>query len=140
MRLSPVSSLLMTCFLAMALAVLLLPLPAAAATYTLSEKDSGRTVTLRVGDQLLVNLRNPGDGGYAVLPPVFDHKILTFLSRQDIPPPRRPTPLMGDFGRIAFTWEARTPGETDLTVNIARPWEKTRPPEQFLRVHILVNP
>jgi predicted secreted protein len=99
--------------------------------------DSGRTVTLQVGEKLLLNLRNPGDGGYNVLPPIFDAAILSFLSRRDLPP-RQPRP--GDFGRLEFTWQARRPGETVVTVNIARPWEKTKAPEQYVKIRVRVSP
>lgn len=110
----------------------------AAATHSLTEKDSGRTVTLKVGDRLRLNLRNPGSGGYAVLPPLYDHQVLTLLSREDIPPEKRPQPLMGDFGRIEFTWEARQPGATAVSVPIARPWEKDKPPEFFVKIQVVV--
>lgn len=137
---SRVTVLLLSCLLVPAL---LLPGPpvqaAPSATYTLTEKDSGRTVTLQVGDKLLLNLRNPASGGYTVLAPAYDAKILTLLSRQDIPPEKRPTPLLGDFGRLEFIWEAKEPGETAVTVNIARPWEKGKPPEQFVQLRVQVT-
>ena len=135
MLLPQVTSIFLTCLLVTALPVQAAP----SATYTLTEKDSGRTLTLKVGDKLRLNLRNPGDGGYAVLAPVYDHKLLTLLSRQDLPPEKRPRPLMGDFGRLEFIWEAKEPGETAVTVNIARPWEKGKPPEQFVRLRVLVS-
>jgi len=109
---------------------------AAPAEVTLTEMDSGRTVTLQVGEKLLLNLRNPGDGGYNVLPPIFDAAILTFLSRRDLPP-RQPRP--GDFGRLEFTWQARQPGETVVTINIARPWEKAKAPEQYVKIRVRVS-
>jgi predicted secreted protein len=115
------------------------PLQAApAATHTFTEKDSGRTVTLKVGDRLRLNLRNPGDGGYSVLPPRYSDKVLTLLSREDLPPVKRPQPLMGDFGRIVFTWQARQPGSTAVTVNIARPWEKNKAPQKFVQIKVVV--
>ncbi len=111
-------------------------LPVQAATYTLTEKDSGRTATLKVGDKLLLNLRNPGSGGYQVLPPVYDGKILTLLSRRDLSPTKsRP----GDFGRMEFVWQARQEGDTEVTVNIARPWEKNKSPEQFMKIRVRVS-
>jgi predicted secreted protein len=131
---------LLTCFLVMALLLPASPVPAApSATYTLTEKDSGRTLTVKVGDKLLLNLRNPASGGYTTLAPAYDAKILTLLSRQDLPPEKRPTPLMGDFGRLEFTWEARAPGESAVTVNIARPWEQDKPPEQFVKIRVRVG-
>lgn len=135
MLLSRITSLFWTCLLVTALPVQ----AASAATYTLTEKDSGRTVTMRVGEKLRLDLRNPASGGYTTLAPTYDATILTLLSRQDLPPEKRPKPLMGDFGRLEFTWEARAPGETAVTVNIARPWEKDKPPEQYVRIRVRVG-
>lgn len=136
---SRIAPLLMTGFLLIALILPSALVQAAPAALTLTEKDSGRTLTLKVGETLVLNLRNPGSGGYNVLPPVYDGEILALLSRKDIPPEKRPQPLMGDFGRIEFTWEARQPGATEVTVNIARPWEKTKPPEQFMKIRVRVE-
>ena len=93
-------------------------------------------MTLKVGETLLLNLRNPGGGGYNVLPPVYDGEILTLLSRRDIPPAKS---MPGDFGRIEFVWQARQAGDTEVTVNIARPWEKTAPPKQFMKIRVRVG-
>ena len=135
MLLSRVTSLFGACLLVTALSAQAAP----AATYTLPEKDSGQTVTLQVGDKLLLNLRNPASGGYTTLAPTYDATILTLLSRQDLPPEKRPTPIMGDFGRLEFIWEAKAPGETAVTVNIARPWEKDKPPEQYVKIRVRVG-
>ena len=118
---SRVAPLLMAGFLLMALMLPAAPVQAAPAALTLTEKDSGRTVTLKVGETLVLNLRNPASGGYNVLPPAFDDKILTFMYR-------RPK-SSGDFGRLEFAWQARQAGDTEVTVNIARPWEQNTPPE-----------
>ena len=133
---SRVAPLLMAGFLLLALRLPAAPVQAGPAALTLTEKDSGRTVTLKVGENLLLNLRNPGSGGYQVLPPVYDGEILTLLSRRDLPPTQsRP----GDFGRIELVWQARQAGDTEVTVNIARPWEKHKSPEQFLKIRVRVS-
>lgn len=123
-------------FLLMALMLPAAPVQAGPVALSLTEKDSGRTVTLKVGETLLLNLRNPGSGGYQVLPPVYDGKILTLLSRRDLSPTKsRP----GDFGRMEFVWQARQEGDTEVTVNIARPWEKNKSPEQFMKIRVRVS-
>ena len=133
---SRVAPLLMAGFLLLALRLPAAPVQAASADLTLTEKDSGRLVTLKVGETLLLNLRNPGSGGYSVLPPVYDGGILTLRSRRDLPPTQsRP----GDFGRIEMVWQARQAGDTEVTVNIARPWEKHKSPEQFLKIRVRVK-
>lgn len=131
-----VTPLLLAGFLSMALMLPAAPVQAVPAALTLTEADSGRTVTLKVGETLLLNLRNPGGGGYNVLPPVYDGEILTLLSRRDIPPAKS---MPGDFGRIEFVWQARQAGDTEVTVNIARPWEKTAPPKQFMKIRVRVG-
>ena len=103
---------------------------------TLTEKDAGQTVTLKLGDTLVLNLRNPASGGYTVLAPAFNDKILTFMYRQDRAPEKaRP----GDFGRLEFAWQARQAGDTEVTVKIARPWETNKPPEQFMKIRVRVE-
>ncbi len=106
------------------------------ATLSLTEADTGRTVTLKVGEKLLLNLRNPGSGGYNVLPPVYDGELLTLLSRREVPPTKT---KLGFFGRIEFVWQARQAGDTEVTINIARPWEKNTPPQQFFKIRVRVN-
>ncbi|MFI5330906.1 MAG: protease inhibitor I42 family protein [Desulfobaccales bacterium] len=128
--------LVMAGFWLMALMLPAAPLQAAPAALTLTEKDSGRTVTLKVGETLVLNLRNPGSGGYNVLPPVYDDEVLTLRSRRDLPPTQ---PRPGDFGRIEFVWQARQAGDTEVTVNIARPWEKHKSPEQFMKIRVRVS-
>jgi predicted secreted protein len=135
MLLARVTPLFLTCLLVTALPVQ----AASSATYTLTEKDSGRTVTMRVGEKLRLDLSSPASGGYTTLTPTYDAKILTWWSRQDLPPEKRPTPLLGDFGRLEFIWEAKAPGETAVTVNIARPWEQDQPPEQYVKIRVLVG-
>lgn len=81
-----VTRLLMAGFLLTAIVFPAAPLQAGPAALTFTEKDSGRTVTLKVGGKLRLNLRHPESGGYNVLPPVYDADILTLLSRRDLPP------------------------------------------------------
>ena len=133
---SRVAPLLMAGFLLMVLALPAAPLQAAPAVLTLTEKDSGQTVTLKVGETLVLNLRNPASGGYNLLPPAFNDKILTFMYRRDLAPQKA---LPGDFGRLEFAWQARQAGDTEVTVKIARPWETHKPPEQFMKIRVRVE-
>ena len=136
MLLSRVPPLLMAGFLLTALMLPAAPVQAGPVAHTLTEKDSGRTVTMKVGETLVLDLRNPASGGYNVLPPAFDDKILTFMYRRDLAPQKA---LPGDFGRLEFAWQGRQAGDTEVTVNIARPWEKTTPPERFMKIRVRVE-
>ena len=85
---------------------------------------------------MVLNLRNPASGGYTVVTPVHDPHILKLVSRKVLPPEPAPFPKAGDFGKIIFEWEAAGVGETDLTVQISREWEKQKPPLDYLKVRI----
>jgi predicted secreted protein len=104
----------------------------------ITEQDNGKTIILKVGERFVLNLRNPASGGYDVVTPVYDAHILKLVSRKDLPPEPTPFPKAGDFGKIVFTGEAAAVGETDLTVQIAREWEKQKPPLDYLQVRIRV--
>lgn len=103
---------------------------------TLEEKDRGRTVSLQVGQKLILNLRDPASGGYTTNPPVFAAAVLRLESQEKLPAEK--PPRMGDFGQLHYEWEAVGRGETDIIVNIYRSWEK-KAPEEFWRVKVWVK-
>ncbi|MHB8067388.1 MAG: hypothetical protein ACYDIC_05765 [Desulfobaccales bacterium] len=114
------------------------PAQAASGPVILYEKDRGRAVTLKVGQKLILLLRNPASGGYNTNPPLFDAAVLKPGPQKKLPPEPRKTPLAGDFGQLFYEWEAAAPGETDIIINIYRPWEK-KAPEEFWRVKVRVE-
>ncbi|RJR36460.1 MAG: hypothetical protein C4567_13760 [Deltaproteobacteria bacterium] len=104
---------------------------------TLQEKDRGKNITLQVGQKLLLYLRNPASGGYNTDPPIFNTAILELAGQKKVSPdPQKPRP--GDFGQLYFEWEARKKGETEIIINIHRPWEK-KAPEEYWRVKVKVE-
>jgi len=103
---------------------------------TITEKDNGRAFTVKVDQKIIVDLRHPGDGGYDVLTPDYDVKVLMILGmKKQTTTPAGPKRL-GDFGRVIYEFEALKEGQTDLVVPIKRPWEKE--PKEYLRVKIKV--
>lgn len=104
---------------------------------TLREKDRGRTIILQKGQKLVLYLRNPASGGYTADPPLFNPAVLELQEQKQLPPNRQ-KPLAGDFGQLFYEWQARKKGETDIIINIKRPWEK-KPPEEFWRVKVRVE-
>ena len=111
---------------------------AASGPVILHEKDRGRSVDLQVGQKLLLYLRNPASGGYNANPPVFDPAVLKLASQKKLPPESQKLPRAGDFGQLYYEWEAIGRGETDIIINIYRPWEK-KPPEEFWRLKVRVE-
>lgn len=112
---------------------------AAPGAQTLYEKDRGRTVTLKLEDRLILHLRNPRSGGYETDTPLFDSSVLKLVSQKEVPPEASPGPRLGDFGKFFYEWEAVGSGETDIVINIHRPWEK-KPPQEYWRVKVKVSP
>lgn len=112
---------------------------AAPAVQTLTEKDTGTSLTLKVGDRLVLDLRNPASGGYTNVSPLFDVKILKLVLTREIPPQPGPTPRLGDFGRIRLEFEAVGEGETEVVVQISRKWEKDKKPLEYTKNRVTVT-
>jgi predicted secreted protein len=104
----------------------------------LQEKDRGRRITLQVGEKLILNLRNPASGGYNTNPPLFNQAILELVAQKKLPPEPHARPRAGDFGQFHYEWQAKIKGETDIIINIQRPWEK-KPPQEYWRVKVRVE-
>jgi predicted secreted protein len=114
----------------------LLALQAAAAELIITNKDNGQAFTVPVGQKIILNLRDPGGGGYNFLAPEYDANALKMIRERHIPQaePRR----MGDFGRKVYEFQAQKVGQTALVIPIKRPWEKKS--ETYLKVTISVRP
>jgi predicted secreted protein len=114
----------------------LLAVQAAAADVVITNKDNGQNLRVNVGQKIIVNLRDPGDGGYNFLAPEYDQGVLKMVGERHIP--RSEPPRMGDFGRKVYEFQAMKEGQTTLVVPIKRPWEKQS--ETYLKVTISVGP
>jgi predicted secreted protein len=105
----------------------------------ITETYQGGPLAAKVGEIITLNLRNPGSGGYSIVTPVYDARVLKLISEKHVPAQRGPVARAGDFGRIVYEFQAIGAGETELAIKIARPWEKQQPPKEFLRVTIKVT-
>jgi predicted secreted protein len=106
---------------------------------TLTEKDTGKSVSLKVGDTLALDLRNPASGGYTDVRPYYNRQILQLEATRNIPPDSGPMRRMGDFGRLRLEFKAVRPGATDLVVQISRPWEQDKGPLEYTRNRVTVS-
>jgi hypothetical protein len=95
---------------------------------TITEKDTGGTLSYKVGSQFKVDAPHPGDV-FVIPPPTFNPKILRMTARQDPPEPGKP-------GRVVFTFTVIRPGQTTLLVRYFNPDDKEAPQVQILRVTI----
>ena len=91
---------------------------------------------LDVGQTLVLDVRNPGSGGYQFAGTAFDPSILR-LELNTLTPPEQIR--AGDFGRARFEFLALAPGRTDVVIKIHRPFEKDVPPEAYKVVEVRVG-
>jgi hypothetical protein len=104
-----------------------------AAPLTLTQQDSGRTLTLPVGQRLVVDLQLGPD--HAVVAPEFDPWILILEGQQ----------LQSTFGaqgsssRVVYTFVVRQAGRTDLVIAARDSKNKTGKPEPILKVKIVAT-
>jgi predicted secreted protein len=93
-------------------------------------------VEIQTGDTLVLDVRNPGAGGYQFAGAYFD-PVLLKLTAHHLIPPERAKP--GNFGRATFEFAALKEGQSMVIIKIHRPWEDA-PPEQYKSVQVTVTP
>jgi predicted secreted protein len=87
---------------------------------TVHEQANGTTVAVPFGQTLVVDLRNPGDGGYGswVLAAAPTSTVLRLTQASHEPPSAGAMP--GDFGRDVFVLDAVGVGTTQLGATATR--------------------
>lgn len=90
-------------------------------TTYLTITDNGATVSVKKGDQVSLELKDNGDGGYSWTLGALDQTILSLTQRSD----SQPSGLMGDFGNDIWVFTAEHPGSTTLNLVCNRPWNTT---------------
>ncbi|MBN2141612.1 MAG: protease inhibitor I42 family protein [Desulfovibrionaceae bacterium] len=78
------------------------------------------SIDLGPGDVLVLDMRDPGSGGYRFVGALFDPRVLRLDKVLNLPPE---SGLIGDFGRARYQFLALAPGETEVQVKIKRPWD-----------------
>jgi len=106
-------------------------------SYNLKDEDSNKTIEINKGDNIIVTLRDRGDGGYVFDNPQYDSQILKLIDHQDNPP--APDAPLGDFGTDTWTFLGIEEGSTDLLINIYHPWEKEESIKTIFELSITVK-
>ena len=91
----------------------------AAGPATLTERDDGRTIELRVGERIILELPEIAGTGYrwaldGPVPEAIDLSQEPFRSSSSMP---------GSGGKAAWTLLALAPGDVDLRLKLWRSWE-----------------
>ncbi len=95
---------------------------------TLTEDDSGREVSLRVGEKLKIILKSNPSTGYQWDVAPFNESVIK-LSEGPLVYEKKKIP--GGEGETVFVFEAVSPGTTTIKLMYRRPWEKFSPASTF---------
>ncbi len=102
-----------------------------------AEADSGKTIELSVGQKLTITLRGNATTGYVwQMAKGTDGKIVKKISDKYT---ADNTGLVGSGGDHVWTYQAVAAGETTITLNYLRPWEKSVPPAKTLKYTVKVK-
>ncbi|MDX6479896.1 MAG: Chagasin family peptidase inhibitor [Gaiellaceae bacterium] len=114
---------------------------AAAATLNLTYVDTGKTFTLPPQTTVVVTLIETGsDGGYswARIPGATNGKVLQFVSRRIVPPPRNKPP--GTAGKVIFTYRTIAAGTAQIGLKLYRSFDPPKtPPARIFKATIHVS-
>lgn len=107
--------------------------PAWGAPLVVTGKDNGKTLTLPVGQELVVDL-NLGAGQY-VLAPEFDASILALMGTSMT----STSGSQGSSSRVVYTFLVKAPGRTDVAITTRDSEQKGSQPEPLLKVKIVAT-
>ncbi len=107
--------------------------PAWAAPLVVTGKDNGKTLTLPVGQELVVDL-SLGAGQY-VLAPDFDASILALMGQSMT----STSGSQGSSSRVVYTFLVKAPGRTDVAITTRDSEKKGSQPEPLLKVKIVAT-
>ena len=97
-----------------------------------TEEDSGGSVTVNVGDSLIVALdSNPTTGFEWALVNISDTSVIQKVHDEYIAPEPTSSPLVGQPGEELWTFQPLKAGSATIEMMYARPWESVPPAQRF---------
>lgn len=103
---------------------------------SLTSTDVGKTINLKSGDTLKIDLEGNPTTGYNWMVMAVDGAV---LEQQGEPAFKADSKLIGAGGMITLTFRAMLPGTTKLQLGYMRSWEKDVAPLQTYEVTIEVK-
>lgn len=110
--------------------------PAAGEPLKMTEKDAGKTITLKTGDILLIELRGNITTGFNWIPAMQDPILLNQIDQAE---ETSDGELLGAPGLITLRFEAVATGQTVLHLDYKRTWETDITPEKTFEVTVVVE-
>ena len=98
-----------------------------------TEADNGKTITIKVGDDLQVILGGNPTTGYSWTASLSDADKAILQQQGDPLYAQQSTDstIVGSGGTFTFTFKGATPGQVTLKFGYARSWESVPPPQTF---------
>ncbi|MBU1185057.1 MAG: protease inhibitor I42 family protein [Proteobacteria bacterium] len=110
-------------------------LPAVVQALELTERDSGRSVSVPLAETVTVTLAGNPTTGYIWEPAAMEREILVMDPEPSFAPDSF---LTGAGGKFTFRFTPRKPGKTSVKLIYHRPWEKDAPPLQTFTLTVSV--
>lgn len=102
----------------------------------IGEQDAGKTITLKTGDALTVELEGNITTGFNWIPAPQDPVLLNQTGEPEAVPE---SDRLGAPGKIVLQFEAVAQGQTVLHLDYRRPWEAGVEPEKSFEVTVVVQ-
>jgi inhibitor of cysteine peptidase len=110
--------------------------PAAQDSLKIGEQDAGKTVTLKMGDTLVVSLEGNVTTGFNWVPAPQEPALLQQVGEPEVTPV---SDLVGASGTIVLKFKAAAAGQTLLRLDYKRPFEQDTPPVKTFEVTVIVK-
>ena len=117
--------------------LLVLSTGCAAKEIRLAEEDNGTSVSLGVGDKLLISLPGNPSTGYSWEVQAVDAAILELVGEPEFASDS--TDLLGAGGTLTLSFTARMAGTTTLELGYLRPWETGVAPLETFSIEVTVK-
>jgi inhibitor of cysteine peptidase len=105
-------------------------------TRLITQTDHGKTVSVRKGDTVTLQLPENPTTGYRWSLDQHDPSALEPMQKPSFEPGG---PALGAGGGRTFTFLAKTSGESDLALNLRRPWEDRSSAQNAFRVKVQIH-
>lgn len=102
----------------------------------IGEQDAGKTVTLKTGDTLSIELEGNITTGFNWVPAPQEPVLLDQSGEPEIVPE---SDQLGAPGKIVLQFKAVAEGQTVLHLDYKRPWETDEEPEKSFEVTVVVQ-
>lgn len=112
------------------------PQPTPSGDVQVTELDAGKTVTVQVGQTLVVTLEGNLTTGYNWYAVAAENAVLEQVGE---PVFSGDTSLLGSAGMISLVFRATAPGQQDLALNYERSFEKGVAPLKTFRITVVVE-